>query len=525
MRRALSMMFLVGCGKEIQISVNLIDPCNQAAVDSVDFLRFEPRGEDVDSDGLATIQMVSDGQTNPIPIPLVADFHLVATGHVGSFDEPPSAIGVSAKYDLTSAEGVVDIKLPFALVDQFYKTTSLNTDPTECTTMAAPRYGATATYLPENGRVLIVGGARLDNEGNLDYPRLVELYNPATGEFEAVAELRAGGARAFHTATRLSDGRVLIAGGEAFVQLKLEALRSAFVVDARDPAGVTIAEGGLAMRQARTGHTAALLGDGRVLLAGGRVLNEQAGRPEDHTYLTSVEVYDPEAQVFTLPTDMNGNAVELPTARYGHSATPLTKDDVVLAGGQNGADPVLTLDVLHIEGERLTVTTSSQTGVGPLFHSADATPDGTLLVSGGYATIADAEANPPTNPTLNVEMWTFDPMSKRMSLLCSTSLNKARGYHTASIVGQRTAVFIGGRDEAGAPIADAEVASILGARGTCFARPPTTQPMTDPRAQHAVAKVAMSGEILVVGGRQQSPGEIFGKSIDSTEVFSPRREP
>lgn len=524
MRRSLApVLFLCGCGSAAEVDVQLLDPCNQEAVESVDFLRFEPRGTGVDSMGLATIQMVSDGATQPIPLPLVPDFQLVATGHVGSFDQPASAIGVSSEYDLTSLDGPISIRLPFALVDNFYKTTSL-AEPTECTSLAVARYGATATYLPENGMVLIVGGARLENE-TLEYPRLVELYNPASGEFEPVQELRAGGARAFHTATRLADGRVLIAGGEAHVQFKTEALRSAFIVDARDPTAVTISESGLAMRKARTGHTSLLLDDGRVLLAGGRLLNEQASRPEDHTYLTSVEIYDPESKVFTLPTDADGNAVELAEARYGHSMTRIAENTVVLAGGQNEDAPVLSLDVLKVEGDSLTITTSSQAiGVGPLFHGADATSDGVLLLSGGYANVGDAEGAPPVNPTKNVEMWSFNAATGEIQLLCNASLNKARGYHTTSIIG-RQAVFIGGRDETGAPIADAEVASLLGVAGACFAQPPTTHPMGDPRAQHAVAKISSSGEILVVGGRQQDPGETFGRSIPSTEIFSPRREP
>ena len=523
MKRLLMIMSLgMGCGSSVSVDVELVDPCNQEAVQSVQFLKFEPRGTGVDSAGLTTIQAVEDATTQAIPIPLVADFHLVATGHVGGFEEPASAIGVSAKYDLTSVDGVVNIRLPFARINEFYKTTSLD-DPTACTTLSHARYGASATYLPENGMVLIVGGARLEDD-TLDYPRIVELYNPATGQFEEVAELGVGGARAFHTATRLQDGRVLIVGGEGLIQFKTSSLRSVFIVDARDPADVKISEGGLSIRKARTGHTATLLEDGRVLIAGGRLIVENATRPEDHTYEPSIEIYDPEKETFTLATDVNGNAVELPEARYGHSATAVSSKDVVLAGGQNGDNPVLSLAVVHLEGEMVTVRTSSDAiGVGPLFHAADVTSDGTLLLSGGYATIADAEGAPPTDSVRNVEMWTLNEATGELTRLCSSSLNKARGYHTASIVG-REAVFIGGRDPAGLPIADAEVASLLGVAGTCFARPPETHPMTDPRAQHAVAKIG-SGELLVVGGRQQNAGETFGRSIESTEIFSPRRDP
>jgi hypothetical protein len=120
-------------------------------------------------------------------------------------------------------------------------------------------------------------------------------------------------------------------------------------------------------------------------------------------------------------------------------------------------------------------------------------------------------------------MWTLNEATGEITRLCTANLNKARGYHTASIVA-REAVFIGGRDDAGLPIADAEVAPLLGVAGTCFARPAETRPMTDPRAQHAAVKIG-SGEILVVGGRQQNVGETFGRSTESTEIFSPSRDP
>ena len=214
--------------------------------------------------------------------------------------------------------------------------------------------------------------------------------------------------------------------------------------------------------------------------------------------------------------------MELPVARFGHSSTLVSENHVAVVGGHNGVDPVLQIDVLEL-GDAVTVTaTAGPISVGPINHGADATSDGTLLLSGGYTTIDDAEVTR-SNPTRNVEMWSFNGATGELTRLCATPLNKARGYHTTSIVG-RQAVFIGGRDADGRPIADAEVASLLGAANSCFGQPPTTHAMTDPRAQHAVAKVSSSGELLVVGGIQEDSGA-NPRSTDSTEVFSPRRDP
>src|SRR5688572_18680152 len=73
------------------------------------------------------------------------------------------------------------------------------------TTMAVERRGHTATRLA-NDRVLIAGG---DNDsGALNQ---TELYDPTSATFSATGNM--GAARADHSATLLADGRVLIAGG------------------------------------------------------------------------------------------------------------------------------------------------------------------------------------------------------------------------------------------------------------------------------------------------------------------------
>ncbi len=511
-----------GCAKPVEVKVEIIDPCNRQVLDSVDFLKFEPRGEGIDSVGLTTIQQVSQRNTQPVEIPLAADFHLVVTGHRGDFQNQPSAIGVSAKQDLSDTD-TIDIKVPFAEVDDFYRTTSL-TPGGECTTPLIARYGATATFLPDSGRVLIMGGAQL-GDGVLEYPRIIELYNPTTGEFDQVGELPEGGARAFHTATLLQDGRVLIAGGEAHLVGTRESLRSALVIDPTDPTNVKVSETGIAMQSARTGHTAVLLSDGRVVLVGGRILNTMDPAPENQTYLRTIEIYDPDNKLFVQATDMAGNRVELNQPRFGHSATRLaTGFDIAIVGGMDGSLPVPQLEIIRVNGNVTTVNAAAETtGVGPIFHAAALAENGTLLLSGGYETVGDISGMRPINSSRAVEMWTFNEGSVSLSRTCSANLNRARGYHTVSMAG-RQAVFIGGRDETGAPIADAEVA-VLALGGNCFAETPSTKAMTDARAEHSVATIETSGEILVVGGRQQEAGEPFGRSINSSEIFSPRRQP
>src|SRR5205085_9567829 len=134
----------------------------------------------------------------------------------------------------------------------------------------------------------------------------------------------------------LSDGRVLIAGGEALIQSQKASLRSALIIDARDPNKVAIASDGatIAMRQARMGHVAARLANGKVVFAGGKVLSTMAGMPD--TFLSSIEVFDPDKGLFSLPVNGAGATVELSSGRFGHSGTLLkTGYDVMITGGRS----------------------------------------------------------------------------------------------------------------------------------------------------------------------------------------------
>ncbi|MCA9554399.1 MAG: hypothetical protein KC933_30470 [Myxococcales bacterium] len=527
----MALALVTACSGPVEISVSLVDPCNQDAVATMDFLRFEPRGTDIDSVGLSTIQAQEDGTTQPIEIPLAEDFQLVVTGHRGSFDQAPSGIGVSARTDLTRASGAVDIQVPFALVNSFYKTTSLG-DPEQCTDLQVGRFGATATFIPDNGKVLIVGGATLvsltQDVTELEYTRVVEMYDPSTGTFERVAELRVGQARLFHTATYIGDGQVLVAGGENRVDGATVALKSAFIIDAKDAGAVKPRSETLVLREARSGHTATALPDGRVLITGGRDLVGGSSRPEDQLYSGSVEIFTPADSAFTYVNDANGNALTL-DARYGHSAVlmPASGDvqQIMVSGGMNASGPVLGVDLVTVDPNNKGTkdTSADQLGVGAIFHAASITDTGSVLLSGGYGRIQDAEPSGqlPQNPSASVEMWTLE--GSRVRRICTANLVEGRGFHTATVVGRR-AVFVGGRGSTGQPLESAEVA-VLALGAACFAEPPTTQQMSDPRTSHAVARIESSGEVLIVGGRRQESASDFGQSLSTAEIFSPARDP
>ena len=77
--------------------------------------------------------------------------------------------------------------------------------------MITPRYTHTATRL-SNGKVLIAGGQAWDEFWNPITLRSTEIYDPSTGTFSSGPNLIAR--RFSHTATPLQDGRVLFIGGQ-----------------------------------------------------------------------------------------------------------------------------------------------------------------------------------------------------------------------------------------------------------------------------------------------------------------------
>jgi hypothetical protein len=74
--------------------------------------------------------------------------------------------------------------------------------------MAYGRHDHTATLLSD-GRVLNVGG--FESDPLYTYRAVAEVYDPTTGKFSAVASLEVPTAN--HIAVLLPDGRVLVAGG------------------------------------------------------------------------------------------------------------------------------------------------------------------------------------------------------------------------------------------------------------------------------------------------------------------------
>ncbi|HLJ56612.1 MAG TPA: kelch repeat-containing protein [Chthonomonadaceae bacterium] len=172
--------------------------------------------------------------------------------------------------------------------------------------MRTARFGHAALLV--GGALFIIGG-RTEKDVSLAE---TERYDAAAGAWSLGPPMRQDRFR--HTATLLRDGRVLITGGYSSVQGKTLATAEIFAPDTNT---FTLLES--TMGDGRMDHTATLLADGRVLIAGGWSSTR-------NSTVASADIFDPSTNRFTP-------AAPLPTSRHEHTATLLPDGSVLVAGG------------------------------------------------------------------------------------------------------------------------------------------------------------------------------------------------
>lgn len=231
--------------------------------------------------------------------------------------------------------------------------------------MREPRGDHTATLLPD-GTVLLAGGRHKRSSTGFALAS-AEVYDPATASWHAVASMERG--RLFHTATLLPDGRVLIAGAG----LKSARFDLGVTAELYDPAsGHWSATGD--MQAGRGHHTATLLANGRVLIAGG---NAPYGGPFHfdgwEAPLASAELYDAVTDQWTATASMSMTRAMFAAASVGNQ--------VLIVGADSASGTT---------SERYDVTTGAWsaivTGLEPRqLPLAVPLRDRTVLVTGGWS--------------------------------------------------------------------------------------------------------------------------------------------
>jgi hypothetical protein len=290
-------------------------------------------------------------------------------------------------------------------------------------TLTAARRRHTATLLSD-GRVLIAGGL---GEGGAALASL-EVFSPSGATFGALAAALPDGLSE-HAAVRLDDGRVLVTGGRPAGG---GASAAAYLVDASGAGSVATAASPLVT--ARRRHTATLLPDGRVLLAGGVDASGAA--------LDGAEVFDPSGETFTAAAGTLG------AARFGHAALRLTDGSVIVAGGRPGTESAPgapTPSVLRFDPASTTFTALAPLRTGRAEMAAFTDSVGRAVFAGGIVGTAPAGAPDAAAPlTASAEIYTATGGGSSAATADPDISVPRRGIGAATLSGG-TAVLLGGR--------------------------------------------------------------------------------
>jgi len=278
-------------------------------------------------------------------------------------------------------------------------------------------------------------------------------------------------ARLAGVATRLKDGRVLVAGGCCGPDFSL--LATAELYDPSD--GKWHATG--SMNAPRYAFTATLLSDGRVLVAG--------GNGPDGT-LNTAELYDPATGAWTTTGSMA-------QARYRHTATLLPTGKVLVTGGDG---PLASAELYDPTTEKWTDASPMREGRSQ--HTATLLPTGMVLVAGGCC---DTENNNLASAEL------YDPATD--SWTSTGSLATGRAEHTATRLEDGRVLLAGGSSRFLYSLASAEVYDP--AAGTFT----SAGAMAHPRGEAAAALLS-NGKVLVTGGFEGNNGV-----HNTAEVYDP----
>jgi hypothetical protein len=332
----------------------------------------------------------------------------------------------------------------------------------------------TATLLT-HGKVLVAGGAFQDGYC-LAGIASAELYDPAAGSFASTGDMTIG--RYAQTSTLLPSGKVLITGGFSSVSDCpnagiTPALASAEIYDPTQ--GSFAATGNMA--ETRGGHTATLLTNGKVLITGGT--DTGGGTPP--TYFgngsATAELYDPASGQFTSTGNMTA-------PRVGQTATLLANGKVLIAGGWTTTSPIASAEIYDPATGTFSAAgsmTSPRTG-----HTATLLPDSTVLITGGQVSSA---SNSVSN-TAEV----YDPAMG--SFLLFAYMAVARESHTATLLPSGEVLVVGGGS------AVAEIYIFYG----YFVPAGLTESV---RSGHS-ATLLQNGSVIVIGGiGGQSTAELY----------------
>ena len=526
---ALAALALAACSDETSSSV------------SVDIAVFHPQAEgianfaDLSEVRVAAIQRsnrqvladasygVESGKGNLPEIPFGRDLQVVVEGEDAA--GIPIVRGQSVPFNLLPGDTSLTIGVLTSTIGTFHHAATLlqESDGTRDVLpvnfhFAEGRAGSSITRL-RDGRVVVLGGATLTPDGQktdgipgeLGVATVLdraEIYNPASGMFAPLSPMTFP--RAFHTATLLDDGRILVVGGVGLFDGKLETIRPAEILTVNRGTWDDISTT-LGPATGRAWHTATVRKrDGDVVLVGGRKLTD--GEP---TVLDTVEIYDVSEEAFrTNPGDV---AIQMTAPRAQHEA-------VLLANGRGQGADVLIIGGVDDQGAPQAATLIVTNSNDPDRYEV-AAPDALALDAGRYGHAAIRIT--PGSGTLIAVLGGIDGAGQALdtieiidtssfSVSSGGRLTDARAFHTVvELPFTRRLVAMGGTD--GDQLVGSGEILTFDETAARYDGQTARSSMVAPRMLHGAALLS-NGMVLIAGGVGSQDGALV--SLDGVELFN-----
>ncbi|MFO0599304.1 MAG: kelch repeat-containing protein [Myxococcaceae bacterium] len=502
---ALVLLAVSACApKEVNYAVNIVtQSCDPASnpFEGVQFLRVKVTGDAMDP---KTATSAANTQTPEIKIPQIpAGANRVI--EVRAYDSDPGSggkvisVGRSLPFDVPDVVpdelmgGSIKINVILRKVNAFVPIVSAAA-ATQCQTLRVNRAGHTATLL-KNGKVFIAGGYNF-KQGTAEKQALAstEIFNPGTGAFEvakAVSITSQGSVyelpRAYHTATLLPSGQVMLWGGETYsggANNAVSVISTILFYDSdvddygaigpRTPAAIP-----------RAHHKSAIDKNGKVLIVGG-ITRKSSIVPVDE-----VEWLDPTTNLYKIV-----DGVTLP--RLDPVVMPVKGGEyVAVVGGTDGT--AMKNDISFFKfaantfGQQSLATPPRLADPGRRNAAGAVIRDGAdLIVLGGYSTPSTSTIAPiASSEVLNAAAASIAP---------GPDVRTARGEICAVTLNDGTVLAIGGRtsDSGGPPRSDATVV-LISASATGSVTSIGAPNLPKARYGHTCTAL-LDGSVLVTGG-------------------------
>jgi MYXO-CTERM domain-containing protein len=327
-----------------------------------------------------------------------------------------------------------------------------------------------------NGQLLVSGGAVANQ--NPQYTASAELYDAASGTWATTGSMPV--ARGEHSETALSDGTALVVGGDGNTN-DPDVRMGADIYDPTSGGWTAVGQ----THDVRLLHTATLLQNGKVLVAGGLNLAGTSGE-------TSAELYNPVSQIWAVTGDM-------PSGRVSHAAALLSDGRVLVAGGGQMNPNTPVTDAALYDPAAGTWAAANPMNDPRLSFTMTTLQDGTVLSAGGYAGgsspasyLASAEVFDPTAGT-----WTETPV-----------MPEHRQDHGAVRLRDGTVLVAGGSDQGGSITASALFDPTSGSWSDAGS-------LATGRYEFALVGLT-NGDVLAAGGANESV--MF---LDTCELYTP----